>query len=122
MFFPKIDGFSFKGYFFVLTLQQNVLSKNILNLIIINDLVLTLQQNVLSKNLRLKKQSRMLVLTLQQNVLSKNCVAVFIDVQGVLTLQQNVLSKNVAGESSNPLLGFDFTTKCSFQKSFRSAM
>ena len=56
----------------VLTLQQNVLSKNKLCSQYLFTFVLTLQQNVLSKNTGQGARIRLRVLTLQQNVLSKN--------------------------------------------------
>ena len=40
----------------VLTLQQNVLSKNMTDFNYIEEYVLTLQQNVLSKNKKVKKK------------------------------------------------------------------
>ena len=56
--------------------------------------VLTLQQNVLSKNKEPKTCDDCWVLTLQQNVLSKNRLQNQSLFAAVLTLQQNVLSKN----------------------------
>ena len=58
--------------------------------------VLTLQQNVLSKNEVEETCTPRRVLTLQQNVLSKNKYSALSDSGVVLTLQQNVLSKNEA--------------------------
>ena len=78
--------------FLVLTLQQNVLSKNLVPIVCTVKAVLTLQQNVLSKNARRHEHVGLYVLTLQQNVLSKNLDALDGVVRG----------------------GFDFTTKCSF--------
>ena len=57
--------------------------------------VLTLQQNVLSKNFRRDSNAFAFVLTLQQNVLSKNLIFHIYCLSYVLTLQQNVLSKNI---------------------------
>ena len=79
-------------------------------------MVLTLQQNVLSKNALRSFSKSIPVLTLQQNVLSKNIFLPFFWVDDVLTLQQNVLSKNFALGLAAQQVCFDFTTKCSFQK------
>ena len=77
---------------FVLTLQQIVLSKNLLADCFLFCVVLTLQQIVLSKNGRRRKHGA--------------CA--------VLTLQQIVLSKNQARNPPQRTFGFDFTTNCSF--------
>ena len=76
--------------------------------------VLTLQQIVLSKNRQTKSQGLVLVLTLQQIVLSKNDYTHEHAEERVLTLQQIVLSKNIVENVILFLIGFDFTTNCSF--------
>ena len=75
---------------------------------------MTLQQIVLSKNILVPIVCTVEVLTLQQIVLSKNNAEIQSYTAGVLTLQQIVLSKNKKTFNITLDIGFDFTTNCSF--------
>ena len=75
---------------------------------------MTLQQIVLSKNLIPADIEEESVLTLQQIVLSKNIYDWYGRRYDVLTLQQIVLSKNSERNQLAERQRFDFTTNCSF--------